>query len=85
MLPSASRATSAASSKSCISAPAAWQRLPYSTELSPFYSQELVDIGREQIVQEQAQAKAWFEQALTAHACATARFPDHRGLSRDRS
>jgi nucleotide-binding universal stress UspA family protein len=59
---------------------AAWQRLPYSTELSPLYSQELVDIGREQIVQEQAQAKAWFEQAAKVYACSTARFQTIEGF-----
>ena len=59
---------------------AAWQRLPYSTELSPFYSQELIDIGREQIVQEQAQAKAWFEQASRVHSCSTADFQTIEGF-----
>ena len=59
---------------------AAWQRLPYSTELSPFYSQELIDIGRDQIVQEQAQAKAWFEQASRVHSCSTARFQTIEGF-----
>ena len=59
---------------------AAWQRLPYSTELSPFYSQELIDIGRDQIVQEQAQAKAWFEQASRVHSCPTARFQTIEGV-----
>jgi nucleotide-binding universal stress UspA family protein len=59
---------------------AAWQRLPYSTEISPFYSQELIDIGRDQIVQEQAQAKAWFEQASRVHSCSTARFQTIEGF-----
>lgn len=59
---------------------AAWQRLPYSTELSPFYSQELIDIGREQIAEEQAQAKAWFEQASRAQPCSTARFQTVEGF-----
>jgi nucleotide-binding universal stress UspA family protein len=59
---------------------APWQRLPYSTELSPFYSQELIDIGRDQIVQEQAQAKAWFEQASRVHSCSTARFQTIEGF-----
>ena len=53
---------------------AAWQRLPYSTELSPFYPQELIDIGRDQIAQEQSEAKAWFEQAAKSHSSSTARF-----------
>ncbi len=59
---------------------AAWQRLPYSTELSPFYSQDLIDIGREQIAEEQAQAKAWFEQASRAQSCSTARFRTIEGF-----
>ena len=59
---------------------AAWQRLPYSTELSPFYSQELIDIGREQIVQEQSEAKAWFEQAAKLHSCSTVRFQTIEGF-----
>ena len=59
---------------------AAWERMPYSTELSPFYSQELIDIGRDQIVQEQAQAKAWFEQASRVHSCSTARFQTIEGF-----
>jgi nucleotide-binding universal stress UspA family protein len=59
---------------------AAWQRLPYSTELSPFYSQELVDIGREQIVQEKSEAKFWFEKAAEVHSCPTARFQTVEGF-----
>ena len=59
---------------------AVWQRLPFSTELSPFYSQELIDIGRDQIVQEQTQSKAWFEQASRVHSCSTARFQTIEGF-----
>ena len=59
---------------------AAWQRLPYSTELSPFYSQDLIDIGREQIAQEQSEAKAWFEQVSRAQSCSTARFQTIEGF-----
>jgi hypothetical protein len=36
---------------------AAWQRLPYPTELSPFYSEELVNVGREQVLLEQSEAR----------------------------
>ena len=60
---------------------AAWQRLPYSTELSPFYSQELIDIGREQVSAEQREAKTWFDQALAAHPGATADFQYRRGFA----
>jgi nucleotide-binding universal stress UspA family protein len=59
---------------------APWQRLPYSTELSPFYSQELIDIGREQVVTEQSEAKAWFDRAAQAHPAATAGFLPREGL-----
>jgi nucleotide-binding universal stress UspA family protein len=59
---------------------AAWQRLPYSTELSPYYSQELVDIGREQVLREQSAARAWFEQASRAHPGATAQFQSVEGF-----
>jgi hypothetical protein len=59
---------------------AAWQRLPYPTELSPFYSQELVDIGREQVLLEQSEAKGWFEQAIRIHSGAAARFETIEGF-----
>jgi nucleotide-binding universal stress UspA family protein len=59
---------------------AAWQRLPYATELSPFYSDELIDIGREQVAQEEAEAKAWFEAAAKTHACPTASFRTIEGF-----
>lgn len=40
--------------------PAPWQRLPYSTELSPFYSDDLIALAREQATREQDDARAWF-------------------------
>ena len=40
----------------------------------------MIDIGRDQIVQEQAQAKAWFEQASRVHSCSTARFQTIEGF-----
>jgi nucleotide-binding universal stress UspA family protein len=54
--------------------PAAWQRLPYATEISPFYSEEVLDICRGQVSADQSEAKAWFEQALSAHPGAPADF-----------
>jgi nucleotide-binding universal stress UspA family protein len=45
---------------------APWQRVPYSTELSPFYSQELIDMGREQVAVEQGDARKWFDKACEA-------------------
>jgi len=49
------------------SCPPPAQRLPYSTELSPVYYEELVDVARKQIDQEESQATDWFEEALGAH------------------
>lgn len=54
--------------------PAAWQRLPYATEISPFYSDEVLDIIRGQVAAEQSEAKAWFEKAQQAHPGASADF-----------
>ena len=54
--------------------PAAWQRLPYASEISPFYSEEVLDICREQVSAEQLEVKAWFEQALSAQPGAPADF-----------
>jgi nucleotide-binding universal stress UspA family protein len=54
--------------------PAAWQRLPYATEISPFYSEEVLDIIRGQVSAEQSEAKAWFEKAQQAHPGASADF-----------
>ena len=59
---------------------AVWQRLPFATELSPGYSQELVDIGREQILLEQSAAQAWFEQASRAHSGAVTHFQSVEGF-----
>jgi nucleotide-binding universal stress UspA family protein len=53
---------------------APWQRMAYSTELSPFYSQELIDIGREQVTLEQSEARKWFDHALEAHPRVAADF-----------
>ena len=43
------------------------QRLPYSTELSPLYFEELIDVTRKQVDQEERQATDWFEEKLGAH------------------
>jgi len=53
---------------------APWERMAYSTELSPFYSQELIDIGREQVTLEQSEARKWFDHALEAHPRVAADF-----------
>jgi nucleotide-binding universal stress UspA family protein len=47
--------------------PAPPQRLPYATELSPVYFEDLLDVGRKQVEQEERDATAWFEKAVRAH------------------
>ena len=59
---------------------APWQRMPYSTELSPFYSQELIDIGREQVSAEQGEARKWFDKASQAHPRVAADFLPLEGV-----
>lgn len=59
---------------------APWQRLPYSTELSPFYSQDLIDIGREQVSAEQGEARKWFDSAAQAHPGVKAEFLPMEGV-----
>jgi len=59
---------------------APWQRLPYSTELSPFYSQDLIDIGREQVTAEQGEARKWFDKAAAAHPGVKAEFQTMEGV-----
>jgi nucleotide-binding universal stress UspA family protein len=49
---------------------AAWQRLPYATELSPYYFQELINTGSEQVSFEKAEAKAWCDKAVKASGVA---------------
>jgi nucleotide-binding universal stress UspA family protein len=46
--------------------PAPAQRLPYATELSPVYFDELMDIGKKQVELEKRQARTWFEAAAQA-------------------
>ena len=45
-----------------------------STELSPFDSQELADVCREQISLEESAAKSWFERAARARSGVRALF-----------
>ncbi len=51
--------------------PSPADRLPYATELSPVYFQELIDVGKKQVELEKRQAHVWF-------AAASRRFPDVR-------
>jgi nucleotide-binding universal stress UspA family protein len=52
--------------------PAPEERLPYSTELSPFYFQELVDVGKKQVALEKRQARKWFVKTAREHPKANA-------------
>ena len=52
--------------------PAPEERLPYSTELSPIYFEELIDVGRKQVALETRQARKWFSKIARAHPKAKA-------------
>jgi nucleotide-binding universal stress UspA family protein len=41
--------------------PAPADRLPYATELSPFYFDQLIDVGKKQVSLEKRQAKTWLD------------------------
>lgn len=56
------------------------QRLPYATELSPVYFEELVDVARKQVDQEEKQATDWFEQEAEAHPDVAAELVTVEGL-----
>ena len=47
--------------------PAPAERLPYSTELSPFYFEELIDVAKKQVALEKRQARKWFATAARSH------------------
>jgi nucleotide-binding universal stress UspA family protein len=47
--------------------PAPAERLPYSTELSPIYFEELIDVGEKQVALEKRQARQWFAKAARSH------------------
>jgi nucleotide-binding universal stress UspA family protein len=60
--------------------PPAWQRLPYSSELSPFAVQELIEVEREQALLEKRHAKAWFRKMAKAFPKVKATFAAGEGL-----
>jgi len=60
--------------------PPPMQRLPYATELSPVYFEELVDVARKQVDREESQATDWFEEALGAHPDVKAELVTVEGL-----
>lgn len=47
--------------------PAPAERLPYSTELSPFFFEELIDVGKKQVALERRQAREWFDNVARRH------------------
>ena len=57
------------------------QRLPYATELSPVYFEDLVDVARKQVQFEEKQATDWFEKQLGVHPNVTAEFVSVEGLA----
>ncbi|MHA1518002.1 MAG: hypothetical protein ACTSYK_05295 [Alphaproteobacteria bacterium] len=56
------------------------QRLPYATELSPVYFEELVDVARKQVEEEEKQATGWFEQQVSTHPGVAAELVTVEGL-----
>ena len=52
--------------------PAPEERLPYSTELSPFFFEELIDVGKKQVALEKRQARKWFTKTARSHPKAKA-------------
>ncbi len=60
--------------------PAPWQRLPYSTELSPFYSDDLIALAREQVSGEEGEARAWFSLFAASQAGIETEFLSQEGF-----
>ena len=60
--------------------PAPEQRVPYSTELSPFYFDELIDVGRKQIALEKRHGKQWLQKTAKAFPKVKADFLAAEGL-----
>ncbi len=60
--------------------PPPWQRLPYSSELSPYAVQELIEVERKQAAVEKRGAKTWCEKQAKAHAKVKVEFAAAEGL-----
>ena len=60
--------------------PAPAERLPYSTELSPFYFEELIDVGKKQVALERRQARKWLGKVARSHPKAHAELLSVEGL-----
>ena len=60
--------------------PPAWQRLPYSSELSPYAVQELIEVERKQAAVEKRGAKTWCEKQAKAHVKVKVEFAAAEGL-----
>jgi nucleotide-binding universal stress UspA family protein len=59
--------------------PAPADRLPYATELSPFYFEELIDVGKKQVELEKRQAEVWLGKTAQAFPKARAALLDIEG------
>jgi nucleotide-binding universal stress UspA family protein len=59
---------------------APWQRVPYSTELSPFYSDDLLKLAREQVSREESEAKAWFDRVAQSQTGTITEFVSLEGF-----
>jgi nucleotide-binding universal stress UspA family protein len=60
--------------------PPPWQRLPYSSELSPYAVQELIEVERKQAAAERRSAKKWCQKQAKAHAKVRVEFAAAEGL-----
>jgi nucleotide-binding universal stress UspA family protein len=60
--------------------PPPWQRLPYSSEFSPYAVQELVEVERKQASVEKRNAKKWCQKQCKAHPKAKVEFASVEGL-----
>jgi nucleotide-binding universal stress UspA family protein len=63
------------------SCPTPAERLPYATELSPLYFEELLDVGKKQSALERREAKKWFTKASRGFPKARANLLSVEGLA----
>jgi nucleotide-binding universal stress UspA family protein len=57
------------------------ERLPYATELSPVYFEELIDVGKKQVALEQRKAREWLATVARSHPNVQADFVAVEGLA----
>ncbi|HEX7531761.1 MAG TPA: universal stress protein [Methyloceanibacter sp.] len=60
--------------------PAPADRLPYATELSPFYFEELIDVGQKQVALEKREAEIWLTKTAQTFPKVRAGLSDIEGL-----